>query len=148
VTDAPAWSSAWTDSGVRRYVQYESTQAFTVSASGVRPFPSSAFTALPHSISNFTVEGTPFQAATCSAVLFGDVEVSVSLVQCRDGHAEIEEVPNTVRVPCSCELGQQLATIRQNLGNQGRFGSRDGMDSRGIISRTRGNQLVNAVKFG
>src|SRR4029079_5282479 len=42
--EAPASSSAFTDSGVRRAVQYESTHAFTASGSGVLPSPSVAST--------------------------------------------------------------------------------------------------------
>jgi NAD(P)-dependent dehydrogenase (short-subunit alcohol dehydrogenase family) len=63
-TDAPASSSACTDSGVRRPIQYESTQARTASISGVRPLPSRTSIDDPRSISSRTVAWLARQAAT------------------------------------------------------------------------------------
>ena len=57
-------ASASTDSGVRRYVQYESTQALMASANGVRPFGSGGSTGEPRSSSSFTIAGWARQAAT------------------------------------------------------------------------------------
>jgi hypothetical protein len=67
--DAPASSRARTESGERRMVQYESTQALTARASAVRPFPSTAFTGGFRAINSLTVSGHACHAATCKVVL-------------------------------------------------------------------------------
>src|SRR5215475_12546756 len=68
ITEAPASSKAFTDSGDRRCDQYESRHALTASASGEWPLPSSALTGAPRAMSSFTTLCHALHPATCNAV--------------------------------------------------------------------------------
>ena len=94
---------------MRRPVQYESTQALTASASGVRPLPSATFTGAPRSRRSFTALGRAPGRHVKRGALLRDVEVAVAFVSRVDVHAEVEQVADAVGIAGTGELGKQRA---------------------------------------